>query len=384
MLSSIGSDALSLFLASSQDAAFRASKTGREFLQQIARMVGAQSQNTQSLRILEFLRGSEDNEFTFALVRALFEGLKRSPNAVSFSMLRTYFERADAVLADVNAPESQKLLAVQLYGISNWSLAGKPLLRRLLPDNSPALQLAALETLGKLPELQMAAALLERWDNLPPRLRTEAIGILLAKADRLQEVTLPALESGKIRRTDLTSTQVNFLRNHPSQDIRTRAVKLFGKTDTTTRQSVVDAFAPALALTGDAARGKAIYLERCASCHRLDGQGFALGPDLVSVKNTGKEKILLNILDPNREVPPNYQAYVVETKDGESSIGLIATETSTSVSLKMAFGKDTVIPRAQIKSIKNQGLSLMPEGLEAGLTHQAAADLLEYIMSAKQ
>ena len=195
---------------------------------------------------------------------------------------------------------------------------------------------------------------------------------------------MTALEKGAIKPGQLASTQVNFLRSHRDLEIRNRALKFFGKTDTTTRQSVIDAFAPALALTGDAARGKVIYVERCASCHRLDGQGFALGPDLVSVKNTGKEKILLNILDPNREVPPNYQAYVIETKNDESFMGLIASETSTSVTLKMAFGKDANIPRSQIKPLKNQGLSLMPEGLEAGLTPQAAADLLEYIMAAKQ
>ena len=59
---------------------------------------------------------------------------------------------------------------------------------------------------------------------------------------------------------------------------------------------------PALNLTGDAASGRKTYLERCVSCHRSSGEGFALGPDFVTVKATGKEKLLTNIIDPNGEI----------------------------------------------------------------------------------
>ncbi|GDY20957.1 cytochrome c [Verrucomicrobiota bacterium] len=385
VLSSIGGDALALFTVSSNDAAFRASKTGREFLQQIVRIIGNKGQAAEVRRILDFLAGLDDTEFSFALIRALGEGMSRGGTSLAASRdaLKPFFTRAGQLLADRKTPEPQRVQAAQLHALTSFAESGPRLLALLAPDESPAIQLAAVETLGRLPELDVAKALLQRWETFTPRLRTEALGILLIKSDRLRE-TMTALEKGAIKPGQLASTQVNFLRSHRDLEIRNRALKFFGKTDATTRQSVIDAFAPALALTGDAARGKAIYVERCASCHRLDGQGFALGPDLVSVKNTGKEKILLNILDPNREVPPNYQAYVIETKNDESFMGLVASETSTSVTLKMAFGKDANIPRSQIKTLKNQGLSLMPEGLEAGLTPQAAADLLEYIMAAKQ
>jgi len=140
---------------------------------------------------------------------------------------------------------------------------------------------------------------------------------------------------------------------------------------------------PALNVKGDAARGKKIYQERCISCHRLGGEGYALGPDLVTVKNTGKEKMLVNILDPNREVRPEFVSYVIETKDDESSIGLVASETATAVTLRQAYGKEDVILRANIRKMQSQGQSLMPEGLEAGLTPKDLADLLEYIETAE-
>jgi len=110
----------------------------------------------------------------------------------------------------------------------------------------------------------------------------------------------------------------------------------------------------------------------------------ALGPDLVSVKSSGKEKLLLNILDPNREVAPNYVNYVVETKRGETLLGLIGSETANSLTLRRANGDESIVLRSDIARIQSVGLSVMPEGLEAGLSHQEVADLLEYISTAGQ
>ena len=150
------------------------------------------------------------------------------------------------------------------------------------------------------------------------------------------------------------------------------------------RLDVVKQFLPALSLPGQPEKGRATYLSRCASCHRLAGQGFALGPDLASVQSSGREKMLVNILDPNREVPPNYLNYVVETRTGESLLGLIANETATSLTLRRANGDESTVFRADIKQIQSQGQSVMPEGLEAGLTPQDFADLLEYLTVAGQ
>jgi putative heme-binding domain-containing protein len=104
-----------------------------------------------------------------------------------------------------------------------------------------------------------------------------------------------------------------------------------------------------------------------------------VGPDLVTVKTAGREKVLINILDPNREVAANYFTYLVETKNGESILGILARETGGSVILRQTFGKEETIPRSKIISMRNQGQSLMPEGLEAGLDVQGVADLLEFI-----
>ena len=86
-------------------------------------------------------------------------------------------------------------------------------------------------------------------------------------------------------------------------------------------------------------------------------------------------------MDPNREVPPNYMNYTVETRDGESLMGLISNEGGTSITLRRAFGEESVIARSSIDTIQTSNQSLMPEGLESTLSAQAMADLLEFVMT---
>jgi putative heme-binding domain-containing protein len=63
---------------------------------------------------------------------------------------------------------------------------------------------------------------------------------------------------------------------------------------------------------------------------------------------------------------------------------LVVNETATSVTLRQAYGKEGVISRSSITSMKSQGQSVMPEGLEADLAPQGLADLLDYITTATQ
>ena len=137
-------------------------------------------------------------------------------------------------------------------------------------------------------------------------------------------------------------------------------------------------------LKGNAANGRTLYQQLCVSCHKLGSEGHALGPDLVTMKSMGREKIMVNILDPNREVAPQYYGYSIDTKDGESYSGLIASEDEQNVTLKAAFGATTAVSRSDIASMKSSGMSIMPEGLEAGLNPQKMADLIEFIVTAEQ
>jgi putative membrane-bound dehydrogenase-like protein len=148
----------------------------------------------------------------------------------------------------------------------------------------------------------------------------------------------------------------------------------------TNRLAVIAHFLPALDLPGDAARGATLFRARCATCHAFRGDGATLGPDLASVTANGPEKLLVSILDPNREVAPNFRAWSAETKDGETFSGLLVRETDSTVTLKLAGGLDKSLPRSRLATLKEEAHSLMPEGLEAGLSPADLAHLLAWLL----
>ena len=146
------------------------------------------------------------------------------------------------------------------------------------------------------------------------------------------------------------------------------------------RQDVVEAYRDALSATGDISRGRQVFQKICATCHRLEGVGHEIGPNLASFRNRGAEAILVNVLDPNREVNPQYVNYVLITDDGRSMTGMIAAETANSVTLKRAEDVTDTVSASDIEQLRSTGLSIMPEGLEKQIDPAAMADLLAYLM----
>jgi putative heme-binding domain-containing protein len=144
-------------------------------------------------------------------------------------------------------------------------------------------------------------------------------------------------------------------------------------------QRVVENFTPALRLTGDRRRGAATLGKLCLACHCLQGHGQRVGPDLSGINSKPADALLIELLDPSRVIAPDYVTYEVTRTDGETVTGLIASETEIQVTLRHAGAPDETIPRSQLKSLRTTGESLMPDGLEAGLSHQDVADLLEFL-----
>src|SRR5204863_9189415 len=133
-------------------------------------------------------------------------------------------------------------------------------------------------------------------------------------------------------------------------------------------------YQPALSLKGDSARGKTVFEAACATCHRAGDLGKDVGPNLATIRQWSPDQALINILDPNREVAPNFVSYTVETKDGRTLDGLITDESAASLTLKRAEGLTEILLRRDIAQLSGSGLSLMPEGLEAAISVEQMAD----------
>ena len=354
VLSSAGDEAVDLL-----------SVGGAEFKKALLREIGARNKYEERERVADYLK---DADVSYALAFAEGAGGRVSDEVLV---------RAIKIAKDPKA--SDRVTAVKVVGLSTSPDRIPMLLSLVNPNETEAIQRAAIAALAKVTGPKTATQMVRAWPSLTPSLRAEAMSLLVGRPERAL-VLLDAIASGTIASAELSPAQTKFLRGHGDAVVREKAIQALGKASEARRQSIIEQFSSALSLAGDATKGKQIFVERCASCHRLAGEGYAVGPDLVTVKNAGKEKLLTSILDPNREVLPNYASYVIEDRWDESYIGLI-TEAGSDVIVREAFGKETRVPRSKIRKITSQSQSLMPEGLEAGLTPEGMADLLEFLSS---
>ena len=233
--------------------------------------------------------------------------------------------------------------------------------------------------LGRRPDWLSAATLRASWPKHPSG-RSELAEAWLRRPESTK-LLLETARRGEIDLTGLQPAQLAALRESRNPEIKALAHQVVGPPPPD-RLTVIGEFLPALNLHGNADHGRTLYRERCATCHRLKGEGQALGPDLESVASQGPNKLLVNILDPNREVQPAFAAWTAETTDGETISGLLASESESAYTLKLAGGQESVLPRSRVSRLSNTGRSLMPEGLEAGLKPQDIADLMSALVQA--
>jgi putative heme-binding domain-containing protein len=97
----------------------------------------------------------------------------------------------------------------------------------------------------------------------------------------------------------------------------------------------------------------------------------------------GAEAILLGVLDPNREVQPQYVAHTAVTADGRVVTGLVVAESEGSVTIRSADGGEQTIARDDLDELSSTKKSLMPEGFERELDVRGMGDLLAWLMAAK-
>ncbi len=196
-------------------------------------------------------------------------------------------------------------------------------------------------------------------------MRREVVEALLSRPERMPR--LPGGDRAKQGdgRTSLEPARLERLRKYPNAVVRTQAAQLLAGQVAPARQKIIDQYRTALALKGDSGRGKAVFQKNCATCHRLDNVGVEVGADLQSVlANKTPDRLLVDILDPSREVDPRFIDYLVVLNSGKVVTGLIAAETAASVTLRRAEKAEDTILRSQIESIAATAKSLMPEGLE--------------------
>jgi putative heme-binding domain-containing protein len=235
-----------------------------------------------------------------------------------------------------------------------------------------------MQSLGTSDAALIGRTLLVPWKGYSPALRSQALDVLLSRVVWTR-LLADALRLKEIPPSEIDTPRRQRLLQHTDAEVRDIAAKVFAASSNPDRGKLVDEYILTLPEKADPARGAKLFAKTCAACHKLGEVGQQVGPDLASVADKSVNGLLVAILDPNRAVEARYVDYRAVTRDGRTLTGMIATETSTSVTLVGADGKSHALLRTDIEELTSTGKSMMPEGLEKDLPPQEMADLIAFL-----
>lgn len=379
VLTAAGSRADAVFMDLVGDSRVNGTPSGWEFLCELATMTGAQKTTGMDQVLIAIERAELNALSSLTLARCVGEGLATSGRTfVGTAPQGTWrgFGTQALKIGVTGRTIELRAEAIRFLGVSGYTgrEIGDWLLALLVPGEPQAVQSAAISSLARFQDPSITAAFVQRWPGLSQTSQLEIITRMLARFDRTMAL-MSALEQDRIPLTALSDVQVNFLRSHRDQNTIARAVRLFGPKGQT---GLAERFAQVLQLKGSAVRGRELFTARCAGCHTLDNNERAFGPALDGV-GENRQKLLQDILEPDREISPAYQTSVIQRTDSELMFGLVSKSGPDVLVMRQPGGATTFIPRTQVEDTFPQDWSLMPEDAVAGLTAAQLADLIEFI-----
>jgi putative membrane-bound dehydrogenase-like protein len=291
--------------------------------------------------------------------------------------------RALAIATDASMAVAARLDSLSDLALARPQDALKALQGLVAADKVIAVRVAACRALAGYDTPEMPRAVLAGYPSYPPELRAEAVNLLAGRKAWASDL-LAAVGGKRVARKDLNDNTILRIRAFGDKKLNALIEKVWGRFRDTPAElnALIDKMRGQLH-EGRAsfARGKIVFENQCAKCHKFDGKGHEVGPVLDGAARD-IEYLLVNVLDPNRVVGQPYYLRVVERRDGRLETGLLHAEDETSITLKGENDQLKVIQKKDIEGkVRVLEKSVMPEGLANAMTVQDFRDLIRYAMA---
>jgi putative membrane-bound dehydrogenase-like protein len=314
----------------------------------------------------------QPSEFWSGLI-ALGRGQPKKP--ISVAQLKETIESE-------KTPLNLRLIAIGQLRFADPGDAIAILRPLLAADQSLDIQQWAAETAFAVRHPDSANMLLEALHSVTPSVGRLMMDHLISSRD-FAPLLLAAIESGTIKASELDPTQKQLLVTRLGEPKSGTAKTLLASSSSERKDDLIRRYATRLDHSKDSAKGRELFQKHCRTCHMRQGDGARVGPDLTGVAGRSPTDILADILDPDRSISADGRSYILLTKAGVVSTGLIAGETATSVTLKKPGGGIESVLRTDIEELRFSGKSLMPEGLEQLMTPDDLANLIAFLKDAQ-
>ena len=238
--------------------------------------------------------------------------------------------------------------------------------------------------LGEMAGTNAGPSLLTAFQTAPARLQT-ALATALAANPANAELLLAAVGDGRVSARLLQERALRdklAAANLPTLNARlTHLTKDLPPADEA-RQNLIDQrrknFTTARA---GPEQGRAVFEKNCAACHQLDGLGALVGPQLDGIGGRGAERVMEDILDPNRNVDGAFRTTTLVLNDGDVLSGLLRREEGELVVYAEANGKEQSVPKKNIKERHPSELSLMPDNFAEVIPANEFNDLIAFLLT---
>jgi len=282
-------------------------------------------------------------------------------------------------------PEAHRINLIELLGQLGRPDDAPLLIQTLRRASSQEVQLAAVAALGQFPQPSTAAPLLAQYRLASPPVRDRILSLLCTRPAWVRFL-LDAIGRGEIAAKALSPAQVLGIAQLGDAPLRDRLEAAWGKIPRSGSPEKKQRIAEIRGLLpegdkGNPVRGKPIFKEQCAVCHKLFDEGETIGPDLTGADRGNLDFLMTSLVDPSALVRKEYQSQTIALKDGRLISGLIVDENDRLLTLVDGNRQRIAIPRQSVEAIKPSDVSLMPEGLLDKLTEPQIRDLFRYIQS---
>ena len=278
--------------------------------------------------------------------------------------MQTMFANAREKISDDRLSLGERVKSVELLAAAPADVLQAVVNELTAPQQPIELQLAGVRCVGLSEQPETVRSLLEAYSQFTPQVQAALLDVVFLRQSYLR-VLLEAMEAGTVRRNCLDAARRERLTASRDAEIAAWAQRILAdETRDPDRQLVLDRYQAALQLQRDASRGQAVFERQCSKCHKLGGQGYEVGPDLLTARTRADETIVSDILDPSSQITVGYNTYNVITTSGRIFSGVLVSEAATSLTLRAEQSKDAVILRQEIDELATSTISMMPEKLD--------------------
>jgi len=268
---------------------------------------------------------------------------------------------------DSKLPVEQRTKAIAAARSLKNQAVGEALLRLIGAKNPEPLVVEAIRALGEVDGDTVADDLLKSWRNFTPAEVAAAADVLVSRR-RWAAALLSALENKSVPVLDLPLSAVRSLGESNDPIIHERALQVIGRIRPANadKKMLIAEKRKMILRNGppDLQAGHEIARKTCLVCHKLQGEGAEVGPDLTGVGRSSLDSLLANVIDPSQVVGKGYENVQVETRDGRSLSGRLVENSDTRIKLLSSGPKEEVVAKTDIAELRTSELSVMPEGLE--------------------